>query len=488
MKPPTPAPTPTPTSPQPGGALGGIVGHVTNLAKSLSTIKPAPQNTAQPGAMGGAYAASNTPASYGLQQPETPPAPTTPQVDPNQTANPQQTTGIAGGTSSLGQHITNNYFKGDTKAVEEAAKNNLSSKASELAPPEVKQQGPQGIMEWISHIWSNMSFEQKAMLAAGLGIGAIGLVSGNKGMLGGMGPLLGLGGLAAAGYAGYQGYNQGQKALADNSGGLGAGTPNPQDAVNKELAGLAGNAAVKPFLNADNSVNEDAILQAAASSPEKLQAAVAPMSQQARQYLMQQVNNNWKLSLFKPGEKATILKVLSSPPAAAPATEAAPSTGTSPAAAPTHEPNTGREVELPTTASASTATLGGATSPATYEEQAGAVRGTIDNIRKQHAAQEAALKAKETAYGDVRTRFGMLDNRIRAMEGVLKGVPEGAYSAGGQYSPEQLQAMREKLKELKTLRGDSAMTDVYSIDPAQIDAYRQKLYSDRATKLLSGGL
>lgn len=136
-------------------------------------------------------------------------------------------TGDVGGMSSLAQKALVQHFNGDPNAAQQAAWQKLQEHAQQIAPPEVKAQGPQGFMEWVSSIWNSMDNTQKILLGAGLGLGAIGLMGmmggGGKdgGGMGMAGPLLGIGGLGLAGYMGYNAYNK-VRGQTDQSGGLDA--------------------------------------------------------------------------------------------------------------------------------------------------------------------------------------------------------------------------------------------------------------------------
>jgi hypothetical protein len=183
------------------------------LAKGTGpTPATGPAGATRPAPAGAAQAAGR-PAAPGAAQPAGKPA--TPAAAAE-----------AGKLTPLAQKALMTHFNGDPNAAQQAAWQKLQEHAQQIAPPEVKAQGPQGFMEWVSAIWNGMDDTQKVLLGTGLGLGAIGLMGmmgGGKdgGGMGMAGPLLGIGGLGLAGYMGYNAYNK-VRGQTDQSGGLDA--------------------------------------------------------------------------------------------------------------------------------------------------------------------------------------------------------------------------------------------------------------------------
>lgn len=223
-------------------------------------------------------------------------------------------------------------FDGDPEKAMAAGLESLQAQGGRYAPPEVQQKGPQGIMEWVQHIWGNLSTTQKVLLGMGLGLGAIGLMSSAGGMASGqgpgvMGPLLGLGGLAGAGYLAYQGMKGGP----DSSGGLEANrwqpmggatgaagtTPPPAappvaapipspEALAAEEATLAANPVTAAYFK-DGKVDSTAIGIAILRNPASLRPAITAMSPGMKAFIAQKVSAS---SMLPAGQKAEVMAML----------------------------------------------------------------------------------------------------------------------------------------------------------------------------------
>lgn len=113
---------------------------------------------------------------------------------------PQQrgpTNGLAGGAAGAGAGATGGAAVGMQNLAKEA-------------PPEVQAQGPGAVMQWVHDTWNSIPEGMRWPLIAGLGLGALSLVSGLSGEDGGFGGggmsnLLGAGALGLGGYAAYKG-------------------------------------------------------------------------------------------------------------------------------------------------------------------------------------------------------------------------------------------------------------------------------------------